>query len=135
MRMEQSRIDNYLILNDAYNANPDSFKEALRVLKKFKIPKVVVAADMLELGSKSNYYHRQLACQLLGSGCHYCLTYGSHTQAVNRQLRALSYRNAFHFSSHQKIAQFIKKKMNNKECLILLKGSRAMELEKVLKFL
>ncbi len=134
MRMEKTKINNYFIINDAYNASPDSFKKAILTLKHFRLPKVIVAADMLELGSKSAYYHRRLAFQILKSGCQYCLTLGDYTKITNRQLKILNYKNAFHFSSHEDIANFFKKRLN-KKYLILLKGSRKMELEKIFKFL
>lgn len=135
MRMEQKQIGSYLVLNDAYNANPASFEKALLALKHFRLPKIVVAADMLELGVKTDYYHHKLASQIIRSGCQYCLTLGNFTTIVNKQLKALNYRNAFHFSSHKEIANFLKRRFKNKKCLILLKGSRSMELERVLKFL
>ncbi len=135
MRMEKRQIGNYLVLNDAYNANPHSFRQALLALKHFRLPKVVVAADMLELGSKSADYHRKLASQILKSGCSYCITYGEHTKITNKQLKALNYKNVFHFSSLKKIASFLKKEINNEKYLIFLKGSRKMQLEDVLKYL
>lgn len=135
MRMEKKRLKNYLILNDAYNASPGSFQKALSVLKQFNLPKIVVAADMLELGSKTDYYHRELAFQIFQSGCCCCLTFGDHIQKTNNQLRNLKQKNVFHFASHEAIADFIKKKFRNKKCLIFLKGSRKMKLERVLKFL
>ncbi len=135
MRMEQKKIGNYLILNDAYNANPESFKKALLVLKHFNLPKVIVAADMFELGSRSSYYHRRLAFQIFKTNFDYCLTFGKYTQITNKQLKDLGCKNVLHFSCQQAIADFLKEKLNSKKYLIFLKGSRGMELEKVLKFL
>ncbi|MFO8053282.1 MAG: Mur ligase family protein, partial [Candidatus Omnitrophota bacterium] len=135
MRMEKKVIGNYTILNDAYNANPYSFKQSLSVVRRFKMPKVVIAADMLELGSKTGYYHRKLASQIYKTGCQCCITYGNKSKATNEQLKALGYQNAFHFSSQRKIALFLKQKLRNKKCLIFLKGSRKMQLEKIVKYL
>ncbi len=115
MRMEKVEIDNYTILNDAYNASPESFKKAFLTLKRFKLPKVIVVSDMLELGPKSDYYHRRLASQILKSECRYCLTLGSYAKIVNKQLKEKGYKNAFHFSSHREIANFFKKKINKSE--------------------
>jgi UDP-N-acetylmuramoyl-tripeptide--D-alanyl-D-alanine ligase len=135
MRMEKKIVGNYFILNDAYNANPYSFRQALEVVKRYKMPKVVVAADMLELGAKSVYYHRNLASQIAKTDCQYCLTYGACAKIINKQLKKINYQNAFHFSSHKKIAFFLKKKLKNRNYLIFLKGSRKMQLEKVVKYL
>ncbi|MCF7870989.1 MAG: UDP-N-acetylmuramoyl-tripeptide--D-alanyl-D-alanine ligase [Candidatus Omnitrophica bacterium] len=135
MRMEKKIRGNYYILNDAYNANPYSFRQALEVLRHFKLPKVVIAADMLELGAKSAYYHRNLASQIIKTNCQYCLTYGIYAKIINEQLKKINYRNAFHFSSHKKIALFLRRKLKNRKCLIFLKGSRKMQLEEVVKYL
>lgn len=135
MRMEKNRIGNYTILNDAYNANPYSFKKSLSVLNYFKLPKVVIAADMLELGAKTAYYHRKLASQILKTRPNYCITYGKHAKITNNELKALNYKNRFHFDSHQKIADFLKNRLGQREYLIFLKGSRKMRLENILKYL
>jgi UDP-N-acetylmuramyl pentapeptide synthase len=90
---------------------------------------------MLELGPKSDYYHRNLASQIAKTGCQYCLTYGTCVKTTNKQLKKINYQNAFHFSSHKKIAFFLKKKLKNRNYLIFLKGSRKMQLEKVVKYL
>lgn len=135
MRMEKKEIGNYLIFNDAYNASPGSFEAALASLKHFNLPKVVVAADMLELGSCSESYHRKLAGHIKKSGCYLCLTYGREMKITYQHLRDLNFNNVFHFLSHRDIAIFLKKKLKQKKHLIFLKGSRSMELEKILKFL
>ncbi|MCF7873902.1 MAG: UDP-N-acetylmuramoyl-tripeptide--D-alanyl-D-alanine ligase [Candidatus Omnitrophica bacterium] len=135
MRMEKKTIGSYIILNDAYNANPYSFKQSLLTLRRFRLPKVVIAADMLELGSKTAFYHRKLADQIYKTGCKYCITYGDNSKITKNQLKALGYQNVFHFSSQKKIALFLKKKLKNKRYLIFLKGSRKMKLEKIVKYL
>lgn len=135
MRMEKKEIKKYLIFNDAYNASPDAFKKAILALKDYPQTKVLVAADMLELGQKSFYYHRSLAGQVAKSSFQYCLTLGENSRQTNSRLRELGYKGARHFSCHREVGGFIKKKFAAKGCLILLKGSRSLELEKVLKFL
>jgi UDP-N-acetylmuramoyl-tripeptide--D-alanyl-D-alanine ligase len=135
MRMEKKIIGSYTILNDAYNANPYSFKQALLVVKRLKAPKVVIAGDMLELGPKTEYYHRKLASQIYKTGCQYCITYGNNSKITNNKLKILGYKNVFHFSSQKKIASFLKQKLKSKNYLIFLKGSRKMQLERIVKYL
>lgn len=50
------------IINDAYNANPDSTKASLSSFDLYETEKnkIVVLGDMLELGSDSVYWHRQV---------------------------------------------------------------------------
>ncbi|MGV8908893.1 MAG: UDP-N-acetylmuramoyl-tripeptide--D-alanyl-D-alanine ligase [Propionicimonas sp.] len=70
-RMELSeRSDGVLVINDAYNANPDSMAAALRTLASLRRPGgrlLAVLGDMLELGPGAAQAHReigQLAAQL-----------------------------------------------------------------------
>jgi UDP-N-acetylmuramoyl-tripeptide--D-alanyl-D-alanine ligase len=51
-----------IVLNDCYNANPESMKAALLAFAQFKAegPKIAVLGDMLELGQKEGYWHRQI---------------------------------------------------------------------------
>jgi len=127
-------------LNDAYNANPYAVKEALKNLKDYPGKKIAVIGDMLELGRRSIHYHRQLAPYLIKANFDYCLTLGSHSRQLKRSLSELGYRGAFHFSSHRDLAGFINKKVysrvnNNQPYLLFLKGSRKMELEKIIPHL
>jgi len=51
-----------VLIDDCYNANPESMKAALLAFQeiKTKAPKVAVLGDMLELGMESPFWHRQL---------------------------------------------------------------------------
>jgi len=51
-----------IIINDAYNANPESMKASLLAFQQLEThaPKVAVLGDMLELGVNSPFWHRQL---------------------------------------------------------------------------
>ena len=140
LRMQTEKHKGFSILNDAYNANPHSLQMAFKGLEEYPLKKIVVIGDMLELGKKSRYYHELLAPQIRRGKFDYCLTLGEHTQYLIRKLKSLGYRKAFHFRSHKAIAQFINKRIglslkDKKRYLIFLKGSRKMELEKVIKYL
>jgi UDP-N-acetylmuramoyl-tripeptide--D-alanyl-D-alanine ligase len=133
-RMELKKMNGLLIIDDSYNANPYSFKEAFKVLKNFPYKKIAIIGDMLELGEKSKYYHTLIANAVIKSNFRYCLTIGEHTIHIRNKLRELGFRASFHFSSHKEIAHFIRRKAKKGD-LIFLKGSRKMELEKILTFL
>ena len=51
-RQKIVKVNGYTLIEDAYNASPDSMKAALRVLSGMKGRKIAVLADMLELGEK-----------------------------------------------------------------------------------
>ncbi len=63
MRLERSRIGPVDVLNDAYNANPDSMAAAIRTFLEIGGPaqrRVAVLGDMLELGPHAPEAHRQI---------------------------------------------------------------------------
>lgn len=140
MRMQMQKVKGFSILNDAYNANPHSFHSIFKALENYPFKKIAVVADMLELGQKSIYYHQQLAPWLIKGDFDYCLTFGDYSSYLARKLQKLGYKGAFHFSSHKAIAGFINERIGTsaklkKRYLIFLKGSRKMELEKVIRYL
>ncbi|MBU1112340.1 MAG: UDP-N-acetylmuramoyl-tripeptide--D-alanyl-D-alanine ligase [Candidatus Omnitrophica bacterium] len=140
MRMQIQKTARFSILNDAYNANPYSVKQALNSLKNHPLKKIAVIGDMLELGKKTAYYHRCLAPYLVKNKFDYCLTLGDYTRQLNRRLSQIGYKRAYHFSSHRDLARFINQKIvplknQAKQYLIFLKGSRKMELEKIIPYL
>ena len=62
MRLQLRKVDGISILNDAYNANPNSMKAALETVVALPTSgrRVAVLGDMLELGPSSERYHREL---------------------------------------------------------------------------
>jgi UDP-N-acetylmuramoyl-tripeptide--D-alanyl-D-alanine ligase len=131
-RMQMQEKNGFLFLNDAYNSNPYAFCEALKLVKKFSFKKIAVVADMLELGEKSAYYHKRLAQPLKNAGFDCVLTYGEQCFHLKEALGKIGYKNAYHFSSHAAISDFINERIK-KGSLIFLKGSRGMQLEKIIE--
>ncbi len=131
-RMQMDKVNNLFFMNDAYNSNPYAFCEALNMVKKFSLKKIAVIADMLELGPKSEYYHRKLAKPVIDTGFDYVLTFGKYSAYLKEDLKKLGYKKAYHFSTHEDIADFIAE-YADKGSLVFLKGSRGMQLEKVLQ--
>ena len=79
-RMQIIKNGQSLIINDAYNANPDSFQPALDTLAYLaadkKTRRILVVGDMLELGNKSDELHRKLFLSLLDDKIDGIFTFG-----------------------------------------------------------
>ena len=82
-RLEIIHVDGITVLNDVYNANPDSMESALRTLKEFPTEgrRFAVLGDMLELGSTSGREHRALGHKVANSNCIMCILPG-RTQSI-----------------------------------------------------
>lgn len=132
MHMEQVSKRGFLFMNDSYNANPFSFKEALFMMRKYKGEKIGVFGDMKELGTTSEFYHRQLAQYILKAGFRYILLKGEDIKFTYDELVSLGSKNVYFFSSHRDIAKFILRYVPQGS-LAFIKGSRAMEMERIIE--
>lgn len=76
----------FTLIDDAYNANPSSVRAAIEMLSERATPprgrRIAVLADMLELGPRSEEFHRALAEPLLGAAI-------DRVYLVGDQMRAL----------------------------------------------
>jgi len=63
MRLRAEEIGGVLVLNDAYNANPDSMRAAFDTLARLDGRRVAVIGDMLELGDDEDRWHQQVAAE------------------------------------------------------------------------
>jgi UDP-N-acetylmuramoyl-tripeptide--D-alanyl-D-alanine ligase len=137
-RMQIIKNGDSVIINDSYNANPDSFYPALDTLSYLangkKKRKVLIIGDMLELGKKSDELHHALFLTLIDQKIDSIFTYGEACQKAVNQVRENGYLNAQSFDSHEELAKSLKKYLKPGD-VILLKGSRGMQMEKVLAYL
>lgn len=118
-----------LIVSDAYNANPSSMKEAIdNFVKMHNGRKVIILGDMLELGKYSKEEHKKVLKQLNEYDFHSVYLVGKEFNQHNDQFNFNFYNSLPELYEH-----FIKSPV--KDCLILLKGSRGIALETLLKVL
>ena len=114
------------VLNDSYNAAPESVKSALQTLAAYDGGrKIAFLGDMRELGTRAQEAHRELGplIETLG-GLHALYTVGD--------LAALIPNAAQRFASSADAAQFVREGLElMAEDVILVKGSRAMAMEKI----
>ena len=135
MRLELKRTkQDILIINDAYNANPDSTTAALDVLKTLAAGKraVAVLGDMYELGDYKDEGHRLVGIKAKEVDTAYLITVGRIAGAIADGALAIGMSPAK-----------IKTCQDNKEALsylreilhpgdvVLVKGSRAMKMEEI----
>jgi len=136
MRMEVKRFGDIKVINDSYNANPQSMKQAIEALKDMATEgrKVLVAGDMLELGTFSGRFHHLVGKQAAESGIDLILAVGKLAEHVAKgaQEAGMSDRKiklcAVTREAREKVSKLIKKGDT-----ILVKGSRAMRMEEIVE--
>lgn len=131
MRFEQLQYQGVSFINDAYNANPESMKAALSSLPLLKAggKRIAVLASMKELGAFSEESHREIGL--------FAQRFVDHLLCFGKEARWI----AETFSQAQKPAEYFMDKQELKRRLmelmlpgdvVLLKGSRSMQLEELL---
>lgn len=120
--------DKMTIINDCYNANPDSMKAAIKTF--FEIYKnqknTLVLGDMGELGDNEISYHKELGEYLNNFEYYALITVGSLAKNINITSKN---KNKIHFDNINECKGYIFDKI--KEGNILIKASRSMEFEKI----
>ena len=122
-RLELIELQNFTILDDSYNANPQSVKAAIDSLKQFSGKKVLVLGTMAELGKDSSKLHQEIGDYAREQNIDSLITIGQEAQCFK--------------GSHFDDIESIFNEINNyhKGATVLIKGSRKMELNKLVDIL
>ena len=134
MRMEVSHAKNGLmIIDDTYNSSPTSVRATLDLLYSLTgyEKKIVVLADMLELGDETIRYHAEIGAYINPEQIDVLFTYGplsKHTAHASKVSLTQ------HFDDKINLAKELEKLSNEKD-VCLIKGSRGMALEDVINAL
>jgi len=122
-RLELIELQNFTILDDSYNANPQSVKAAIDSLKQFSGKKVLVLGTMAELGKDSSKLHQEIGDYAREQNIDSLITIGQEAQCFKGS----------HFDDIESIFNEIDN--YHKGATILIKGSRKMELNKLVDIL
>ena len=114
-----------LLINDTYNANPDSSKKAIDLLSKYKKNTVLVIGDMLELGKFKKKLHREVGEYAKTKGINVVLGYGELAKEITEAFG----RKGIFFNNEDSLKSYLKKNITSKD-VILIKGSRGMKMER-----
>jgi len=135
MRLNARQVGDVTVIDDAYNSNPLSMKSAIKALTEYPAKgRWVVSADMLELGQREKEFHSMVGEAIARSGFNGLITFGNLSRHTS--LRALecgmNKNRVWHCSDRAEIADILKKSMDKGDA-VLVKGSRAMRMEEVIK--
>jgi UDP-N-acetylmuramoyl-tripeptide--D-alanyl-D-alanine ligase len=120
------------IIDDSYNSNPKSMSVAIEFLRKRDKTKVFVMGDMLELGKEKESLHKELGKKLNDADIDYLFGIGELTKHAVDSFK----NNGFWYEDIDCMIEDIASMMlKNREMSILVKGSRSMKMERVVKVL
>lgn len=129
-RWETECIGGYNIINDSYNANPESMKATLNTIFDLYPNSIVILGNMGELGENETDYHKEIAEYINKKGANGCsiLTVGNLAKHISDNITVCASKN---FQSNNEISVYI---LNNikKGATIFLKASRSMKFEDIL---
>lgn len=131
-RMEVLNAGGVIILNDTYNANPDSMVAALETLAAYPAAgkRIAVLADMLELGAASATEHERVGEAIRALRPDYLLTFGTLSRGISR---ASGLQTAVHYDQKNILAEYLLELVAPGD-VVLIKGSRGMKMEDVVLF-
>ena len=124
-----------IIVNDAYNASPDSMEAALKILGRYKNRKVAILGDMFEMGEYTEYGHRLVGKSAM-ENTDVLITIGKHSKFIFEEAKALGFNenNIYHFNTREEAIEKIDE-LVKKDDVVLVKASRGMKLEKIVEYL
>ena len=120
------------VINDAYNANPDSMKSALAVLMQKKGGrKVAVLGDMYELGQYEAESHREVGRAAAAAGVDYVIAVGKLGRLIGETAQTAG-RLVDWAETNEQAIQLLKKYLQPGD-VVLVKGSRGMQMEQIVQ--
>lgn len=135
MRFAVQRIGDYTFINDAYNASPRSTAGAIDNLAEVADGrKIVIFGDMLELGDIAEEAHRGIGRKAAEKGIDAIFTYGSLARLAAEEAQQSGVGTAIACDSHEEIVQELKTYLQADDT-VLVKGSRGMKMETVIKLI
>jgi UDP-N-acetylmuramoyl-tripeptide--D-alanyl-D-alanine ligase len=146
-RMQAKVIDsNHTLIDDSYNANPDSVRAAIDALKQSGNLSWLILGDMGEVGNQGPAFHREVGAYAaeqgvsklfaLGEQCEFSLQ-GFNEVASSNEMKST----AVHFSDMDSLIVQLRDELHaqssgsNQHLNILVKGSRFMRMERVVQAL
>ena len=118
-----------IVIDDTYNANPDSVRAAIDVLASSPAPRILVLGDMGEVGTQGQQFHEEIAAYAASCGIAEVLVTGELT-------RHMTPAGARHFDQFDQLLAALDERLGSKsDATVLVKGSRFMKMERVVQHL
>lgn len=117
------------LIDDTYNANPDSMRAAIDVLAALPGPRLLIVGDMGEVGDRGPEFHREVGQYAKQKGIEGLLCMGELMKHC-----AQEFSGSYHFDSKEALLEKALKLIYQQNS-ILVKGSRFMRMERIIEVL
>ena len=124
-----SPLGSITLVDDTYNANPDSVRAAIEVLAELPAPRLLVLGDMGEVGDQGAEFHAEVGRYAAERGIEVFYTLGDLSEHAARAFGA-----AHHCASMDQLLALVLHNMHQFQS-VLVKGSRFMKMERVVQAL
>ncbi len=133
MRQNTVSYGGITVIEDCYNASPDSMRAALDVLSATPTQRrrIAVLGDMLELGERAPEYHREVGAVAADLGLDIVVCYGENSRYILDEVQAKGIYGV-HFTQPEKVVEYLKGVVAKGDT-ILFKGSRGMRMEDIIR--
>lgn len=127
------------VIDDTYNANPDSMRAAIDVLAGCPAPRVLVMGDMGEVGDNGVQFHREVGAYARERGIDALAALGDATResctAFDAAAQGAGHGVARHFDDVTALVDYLLQAGFGSSATLLVKGSRFMRMERVVEAL
>jgi len=129
-RLQRKQASNgAVVIDDSYNANPDSVRAAIDVLAQTPSPRILVLGDMGEVGTQGPEFHEEIGAYAAQRGIDTVLATGDLA-------RHMTGSGAQHYEQFDDLLAALDKQLGSKsDATVLVKGSRFMKMERVVQHL
>ena len=137
MRMERVQLANGVcLINDSYNANPASWKAALKTVSTIKRAGrfFAVLGDMLELGTDAKKLHKEAGMNAATERADVLYAWGEHSKDVEEGAKENGLTNTHIYNERNKLSDDLIKEMKAGD-VVLVKGSRGSKMDEVVDYL
>lgn len=134
LKIEQA-ASGAMIINDSYNANPEAMQGALQVLSMYRDKKkIAVLGDMYELGDYSKLGHEKSGKSVYEAGCDFLLAVGELAKDIaHGAIAAGMPTDRVQWVSNNEQAIDVLRQILDENCVVLVKGSRGMQMEEIVR--
>ena len=123
-------LNNSIVIDDTYNANPTSLTAALNVLRDFSGKHFLALGDMGELGKSADSLHIDAGHYAKESGVDSLYSFGKFAAKAAKEFGA----NGYCYDKHEDMIDALRNELSS-DVTLLVKGSRSMHMENVVNAL